>query len=105
MAWTVYKGGNGWRVRWEEGDKYVSFSPNQHGRVISVGYHGYSDCCWVHIHAAAAFARAGFAAPGPNPPVYRHGARFSPERHRFCEAVAAKLNADGVAPPADEAAP
>ncbi|WAC26324.1 hypothetical protein [Ancylobacter sp. SL191] len=108
MSWIVSKSVFGWRVhwgdvRWADGAQYVSFEPNQYGRVISVGYSGYADCRFSEIRAAAAHVRAAFAAFSP--PIHRHGWRGSPERRRLCDAIAAKLNADGVAPGLPEAAP
>lgn len=108
MSWVVSKSLFGWRVHWGEvgwadDARYVSFEPNQYGRVISVGYRGYADCCWSAIHTAAAHVRAIFATASP--PIHRHGWRGSPERQRLCNAIAARLNAEGVEPGLPVASP
>ena len=94
MSWAVSESLLHWRVEWVDGPRYVRFSPNQYGRVVSVSSHGL-DCCWAEIHKAAELARNEMTAAG----IRRHGWRLSAERRRLCELVAAKLNAAGVVPP------
>lgn len=82
MTWRADCDRYGWHVVFEKGRAWISFRPDQWGKIRSCS----SQYCDYE------FARLCNVINGLGGPRSRHSHRFSRERRALCERVAAYLN-------------
>lgn len=92
MTWHVKTSFQGHRIEFGDRECYVSFAPDQFGKVSSVGACGYSLKDIRPIYEATAAVLQTLPRP------HRFGNRFSDAREDFYALVVRELNRVGYVP-------